>query len=229
MRAFALLVLPALHAYAQSVEIRSEFWTPGLSGAREIISPAVARNAFSTFRVNVKGAAMYNLCVAANPEGVFEVALYGADRKPLPFPCADGLTERSLTMDVWTPAAAPVARIRLEAQMWFDDRWIIYPLEVRVQEAIVPEKRAETWFAYLCGKPETAPARAGATARNFRQDAAMARSLESRVGRGLLVREIVSRLGAPTAEAWCKAPHMPPGEGYLKLRDYLYSAAQPVQ
>ncbi|MSV28175.1 MAG: hypothetical protein EXQ52_05455 [Bryobacterales bacterium] len=225
----SLLSLLALHASAQTVEIRSEFWTPTLTSAREVISPAVARNAFTTFRVIPKGATKYNLCIAANPDDVFKVTVYGPDNKPLPFPCADDLTEPVLTLDVWTPADASVARTRLEAQMWFDDRWIIYPLEVRVQDARVPEKRGESWSGYLCGKPESAVARTGTSERNYRQDAAMARSLEPRLGRETLVREIVTRLGAPTPEAWCKAPRMPSGESYLKLRDYLYSVAQPVQ
>ncbi len=229
MRIWALALL-AINLAAQTVEIRSEFWTPGLAAAREIISPAVARNAFTTFRVIAKGVSKYNLCVAANPDDVFKVVVYGADKKPLPFPCADDLTESHLIMDVWTPALAPVARIRLEAQMWFDDRWIIYPLEVRVQDARVPEKRIEGWLGYLCGKPDPKPS--GMTERNYRQDVAMARSLEDRLGRETLVREIVTRLGAPAAEAWCKAWDRPPGlsgERYLKVRDYLYSAAQPVQ
>ncbi len=229
MRTSAVLSLLALRAFAQTVEIRSEFWTPTLTPAREIISPAVARSAFATFRVIAKGAAKYNLCVAANPDDIFRVSVYGSDNEPLPMPCADGLTEHTLTMDVWTPADAPVARIRLEAQMWFDDRWIIYPLEVRVQDALVPEKRTEGWSGYLCGKPGPKPAGQSKTERNYRQDVAMSRSLEPRLSRDTLVREIVTRLGAATPEAWCKAPRMPPGEQYLLLRDYLYSVAQPVQ
>lgn len=224
---WTLFALWTVGALAQSVEVRSEFWRPDLARAREIISPAAPRNAFTTFQVLIRGAEKYNFCWAANPEDVFKVDVYASGGQPLASPCADDLTEGTLWLDVWTPDGAPVTRIRLEAQLWFDDRWIIYPMEVRVQDARVPEKRDEDWGAYLCGKARGDWG--GRAGRNYRQDVALARSIEERVGRELLVREVVKRFGGATREAWCKSPALGAGEQYLKVRDYLYSVGQPVQ
>jgi hypothetical protein len=149
-------------------------------------------------------------------------------------------------MDIWVPAHAPVRRIRVEAQLNIGDDWIIYPMEVRIQSAVVPKlvlptgalppltaASVESAFGplqgYLCGKNEK-PNGAGGTIRemirrNAAQDAAMARKLEPALGREAIEKSLAALLDAPDPAAWCAARAAPPArldpEVYLKLRDYL--------
>jgi hypothetical protein len=128
---------------------------------REIISPAVARNAFASFRLVVASppGKPYALHVGHNPDDVFQITLYrevpvksGARWIPdilerlsppatgfVPLTGAGG-PQRAVTywMDVWVPAHAPVRRVRVEAQLNVGSDWIIYPMEFRIQQATVP-------------------------------------------------------------------------------------------
>ena len=42
-------------------------------------------------------------------------------------------------MDVWIDKDAPVRRIKVEPQLYVNGDWVIYPMEMRVRENIVPE------------------------------------------------------------------------------------------
>lgn len=156
---------------AQTLEVRSEFLRVNPQGEilladttpqpRELISPAVVRNAYATFHIVVQSPrANYFLFVGSNPEGVFQTTLYeeefvqrGQDWIPdtlkplkppyfgvLPNPDAAiaGQSARSYLLDVWVPADAPVGRTRLEVQMKAGE-WTVWPMELRVLPAIVPK------------------------------------------------------------------------------------------
>lgn len=167
------LALAASAATGQTVEIYSEFQRPDPFGGivpvdrawqpREILSPAVARNAFASFHIAVTAPAKesYFLYVVPNPISACRVALYREhfvqtragwipdrltelERLPdfavMPDPAdgVEGQTTRVYLLDLWLPPNADVARFRLEVQLKVAD-WIIRPMEVRVMEARVPD------------------------------------------------------------------------------------------
>lgn len=118
---------------------------------REIISPAIVRNGYTSFYIVAAGPAgkPYRLFIAQNPEGLLRAALSrlaadGLGLQPLPKLEAEAaFNERGVAvywLDVWTPAATPIRRIRLEAQLSFGSEWVITPLEMRVLPAAVPER-----------------------------------------------------------------------------------------
>jgi hypothetical protein len=168
-----LTLLAAAAATAQTVEIYSEFDRPDPFGGivavdrpwkpREILSPAVARNAFASFHiaVSVPAKESYLLYVVPNPISACRVALYKehfvrtaagwipdtlteVHRLPdfgvMPDPDdgVDGQTTRVYLLDLWLPPNADVARFRLEVQLKVAE-WIVRPLEVRVMRARVPD------------------------------------------------------------------------------------------
>jgi hypothetical protein len=155
------------------VEIYSEFNRPDPFGGivkvdrplvpREILSPAVARNAFASFHIAVTAPAResYLLYVVPNPVSACRVSLYkehfvktGAgwipDRltevkrlpdfgvMPDPDDGIDGQTTRVYLLDLWLPPNADVARFRLEVQLKVAT-WVVRPMEVRVTRARVPD------------------------------------------------------------------------------------------
>lgn len=168
----ALLTLAAAAAAAQSVEIYSEFQRPDPFGGivevdrgwqpREILSPAVARNAFASFHVaiTVPPKESYFLYVLPNPVSACRVFVYREhfaqtpvgwipDRltelqrlpdfgvAPDPDDHVEGQNTRVYLVDLWLPPNADVARFRLEVQVKMAD-WIVRPMEVRVMPARVP-------------------------------------------------------------------------------------------
>ncbi|MBK5294968.1 MAG: hypothetical protein JJE04_25240 [Acidobacteriia bacterium] len=166
------LFCAASAARAQSVRIYSEFRRIAPNGevleqdrpgkSREIISPAVARNGFASFRLVLSAPTgkSFSFHLSDNPEGSFKYTLYresparsGQASIPdllekVPLPVAGTFTDSSpLTfwLDILVPAAIPAGRIRLEAQLNIDDQWIIYPLEVRVQPASIPRHSAQSF------------------------------------------------------------------------------------
>jgi hypothetical protein len=163
---------PELRARAASLKVYSEFQRVapngevlsqdrGASGPREILSPAVARNGYATFRIIAEPppGVPYWLYIGLNPEDAVEVTVYReiwekqgdiwmADRlervAKLPYgglvPSSDvpGHVVDSFLLDVRIPANAPVRRIKVEPQMYLEPRWITYPMEVRVVLPQVP-------------------------------------------------------------------------------------------
>lgn len=157
---------------AQSLRVFSEFQRIDPLGhvvkadktdrAREILSPAVARNAFASLRlaVTVPPNQPFFLFVQSNPENAFEITLYkelfrkGDDGwvpdglQSVQVPCHGSLPDPSSPiagqntvtywMDVWVPGDAPVDRVRLEALLKIGAGWVIYPMEVRVMRAVAP-------------------------------------------------------------------------------------------
>ena len=163
---------------AQSVDIYSEFSrvdpfgeiVPADRGAqpREILSPAVARNAWASFHVVISAPpnTTYLLYVVTNPLNACRVALYkehfektaagwAPDRlteltrlpdfgvMPDPDDGVDGQTTRAYLLDLWIPPNAEVARFRLEVQLKVG-YWVVRPMEVRVIAPRVPDLRVAT-------------------------------------------------------------------------------------
>jgi len=168
-----LILLTAGAGTAQTVEIYSEFQRPDPFGGivevdrawkpREILSPAVARNAFASFHIaiTVPPKESYLLYVVPNPITACRVALYKEhflktksgwipDRltelerlpdfgvMPDPEDDVEGQTTRVYLLDLWLPPNADVARFRLEVQLKVA-AWTIRPMEVRVMAARVPD------------------------------------------------------------------------------------------
>lgn len=171
---------------------------------REVLSPALARNAWTTFQVVVGPAGEpYTLFIAQNPEHTVDVRLYRAtfarhgeawlpDRLE-PVAMAEngavGAIERQVPgqtvlvywMDVWVRPEARVERFRLEVQLKVGERWTIYPMEVRVQAA----------------RPLAQPAPTGAPAGPGPQPAVEAPSSAAALA---VMRAFVCGGGAPATE-----------------------------
>jgi len=163
----------AAPARAQSLDIVSEFQRVDPFGnvvpsdkalaPREILSPAVARNAFASFHVivSVPPKESYFLFIGANPPNVCKYTLYKehfvqtrqgwvpdtlveAPRLPdfgvMPDPDdnIEGQTTRLYLLDVWIPPDASLRGFRLEVQLKVGI-WIIRPMEVRILRARVPD------------------------------------------------------------------------------------------
>jgi hypothetical protein len=219
---------------------------------REILSPGLARNAFASFEVAVtpRPGQRHSLFIAQNPENSVAVSLYRAvfvrhgaewipdaleplgisDGGQVDEPAAQvpGQTTQVYWMDLWVDRGAPVRRTRLELQLHDGDRWIVYPLELRLLavrapassgplEALAPVEApsADSARACLCasggGGTDGPPTIRALIRRNARQDAAIARALDK-----------------ANLPAWCQSPAPPSALGaewYLKARDILYRAA----
>ena len=158
---------------AQPLQVFSEFRRVGPDGAiveqdrpgraREIISPAVARDAFASFRLAVSPppGKPFVLHIGENPEAILQITMYrelpvkaGGRWIPdklervslpvtgyVPLPGSGQPETKALTywMDVWVPAHTPPRRIRVEAQLNVGNDWIIYPMEFRVLAATIPK------------------------------------------------------------------------------------------
>jgi hypothetical protein len=134
---------------------------------REILSPAVARNAFASFHVavSVPEREPFFVFVQTNPANVFDISLYqelyvktsagwipdaleptkqpAFDTLPyLPLPIP-GQNTVCYWLDVWVPKETPVERVRLEVLLKVGKGWLMYPMEVRVTPAVVPSVEAD--------------------------------------------------------------------------------------
>ena len=167
-----LAALAAAGVWAQSVEVYSEFQRVDPFGRivavdragtpREILSPALARNAHATFQaaITVPAGKAYLLFVAQNPgnavrvtayqpvyvkrggawipDGLQPLALSAQGRAagvPLQVP---GQTVRTVWLDLWIAPQALVRRTRLEIQLNVGQDWIIYPMELRTRPQVAP-------------------------------------------------------------------------------------------
>lgn len=246
----ALVFFWALAAAGQTLEIHSEFQRIDPFGnfldagpRREILSPAVARNAWASFQLaaSVREGEPSFLYIQQNPER-FRVEVYrerfiktGAGCLPdrlqrvnLPYtfmlPDAEDNIPRQNTvvfwLDVWVPAETPSERMRLQALLKSGDRWLVAPMEVRVQRAVVP---AGKW------KPGPAPpvtARLDAALAGpwcgAGQGTAEALTLRQMVRRNALQDRRLAKTPPSEMRAWCEGAQTPP-EWYLKIRDRLLS------
>jgi hypothetical protein len=161
-----------------------------------------------------------------------------------------GQTTVAYWLDLWIPPDAKTGRVRFEVQLNIGEEWVIYPLEVRVLtpvlagpadpsgalapiQASAAASAASVLRGYVCGagKPE---AEGPLTIRrlirrNARQDLRLVRGLEPKLGKDVLIAEMLQSLILQTQiQAWCQSPVFPPdlgAEWYLRVRDRLYRAA----
>jgi hypothetical protein len=220
-------------ACAQPLRVYSEFAKIDAAGRvtapaepREILSPAIVRNGFTSFQVvvDVPQGTRYQLYVAQNPENAVEVTLYreiGDKLEHVEQPVSGNGTQ-VFWMDLWTARDAPVQRIKVEPQLHVNNDWVIYPMEARVMEATVPNglrgggsiSPASAMRQYLCDKGlPTDQGVPGSSVSNLRfrnasQDLALA-ATASRV-------ELQKLFGD------CDAPPSSDPEWYLRIRDYLF-------
>jgi hypothetical protein len=230
---FAVLLLSA-PLVAQSLRVYSEFARIDAQGEvtapaepREILSPAIVRNGFTSFQivVQVEPSTPYRLHIGENPEHAVRVTVYresGEKLEPVELPYEGSSTRGSTQvfwMDLWADRDAPVRRIKIEPQLTTENLkgdWIIYPMEVRVMDAAIQgggnvnEMPLCAPHASSSSEPTPAePSIDGMHLRNWRQDAALARQFPE--------------AGVSRMRAMCEAP--PPAanpEWYFKIRDYLF-------
>jgi hypothetical protein len=197
---------------------------------REILSPALARNAFTSFQIAITAPTgeHWSLYVGQNPENAVTLTIYRQTSErlePVRLP-VEGDGPAVFWMDVWTPKEAPVRRIKIEPQLNFRNDWVIYPVEGRVMEATVPdgpwpagvEPSGEVMRGLLCGAQAKPAGEASAGApgltmarlhhRNSEQDLALALRAPS--------ADLANIFGA------CNAPVPEDPEWYLHVRDYLF-------
>jgi hypothetical protein len=214
---FLLLAGPV---HPQSLRVLSEFQRVDPFGEvvavdrtanpREVLSPAVARNAFASFHiaVSVPEREPFFVYVQTNPANVFGISLYQelyvktsagwiADAieptklpafgtlpyLPLPIP---GQNTVSYWLDVWVPRETPVRRVRLEVLLKVGQGWLMYPMEVRVTPAVAPSVEADS----VALPPGTSRADAPVIGpfRNF-----ICRERETRREEKLSVRQLIHR------------------------------------
>ena len=247
--------LQRLNPFGQAIE-----WDRQES-VREILSPAVARNAIASFQVVVEIPAgkQYYLYVGLNPEDAVTVKLYKEvfhhqddgrwipdELKPVELPYQGRLGDQGIPgqkvdtfwLDIHVPKDAKVERIKVDPQLWVDERWLSYPMEVRVVAAQVdgslptPGEPApmnfpvdasaqRVWRKKYCSIPEISSSSNTLTIRslverNARQDVA----LRSR----WTVEDVTQLLGIKDASQWCTESYVPSPKGpenYLRLRDRI--------
>ena len=266
MRSSIWLSAVAIAGTLQAADLRvySEFRRIALDGeivkadqggrVREILSPLAVRGGYSTYRlvVEAKPGEEFWLYIGQNPDDNAQATLYrevhangvpdALEKVELPYKgtVAEGAKVATFLLDLYYARTAPVQRVKIEPQLHIDNRWIIYPMEVRVTAAVVPAtraamggypasdpaQRAETpAFAALseslCGTKPAAQA-TDLTARrlmyrNALQDLALAGTLPAAKRLELL----------PDPKVHCGATADLPFEGWLRTRELIYRALAP--
>jgi hypothetical protein len=195
---------------------------------REILSPGIVRNGFTSFQIAVDASegTPWQLYVAQNPENAVDITLYRevGDRLEK-VQTAAGSGPQVFWMDLWAKRGAPVERIKVEPQLNINNDWVIYPIEVRVLDTVVPDAPSGGWplgtaapqdvmRGFVCGSKFEAgavgkePMVASLRFRNAQQDRALAGSASK--------AELQQRFGA------CDAPPSENPEAYLRVRDLLF-------
>ncbi len=232
---------------------------------REILSPAIARNAIASYQMVLEGQVgqKYTFQVVQNPENAVHISVYRerytkvSDEwvpdvlEPVPprfdgrFGDGDvsGQTAQAFWVDVMADATAPVRRIRIEAQAYLGDGWIVYPIEVRVRPPTIGKAPARVvtgaedpskpsvasviagWKGALCGLSDEKIARQPAlTIRNF---IARNAAQDVRFTGGVPPVALLSLAGATDRATFCKSTKaVRPGEEYLRIRDALIGALE---
>jgi hypothetical protein len=255
-----------LRVFSEFVRI-SPFGEPvgidqGLDQPRHILSPGVARNGHASFRVVVTldKPGPIHLDIAQNPENAVKATLYretferqGEEWVPdklvpvqIPYDgvIADvrisGQNTATFWLDLWVDRSAAVDRIKVEPQLYVNDDWVIYPMEVRILEPVIPDiKPAPAAVpgpefrpdrvvfgplrASFCGEAEQ-PGANDLTARSLiRRNVVEHLALSNATDNGKLA--LLTATGAPSVQAWCAEPPTSPPSGpewYLRFRDTLF-------
>lgn len=253
----ALAALFAIGLQAQTLQLRSEFQRIDPFGnvvapdrterSREIISPAVARNAHAIFHVAItapEGMPAF-LYVQQNPE-LFQITVYrerftktskgwipdALERVTLPYtvilPDYDaqipGQTTSVFLLDIFVPPKVQPQRTRVQAVVKAGDLWLQYPMEMRVAQAVVPDLR---WVARATAGPEArADAFVEGPVRAF-----LAGSRETGTADRMTVRQFIRRSalqdlslarGDRGIRSGIAAARPLGAEWFLRIRDYLY-------
>jgi hypothetical protein len=179
-----LFFLFSAAVWAQSLTVYSEFARLDASGhvtspdePREILSPALVRNGFTSFQVVIEAEAgvRWRLHVGQNPENAVRVTMYresGQDLQPVELPVnGDGV--QTFWMDLWAAPGAPIQRIKVEPELYINNDWVSYPMEARVTETRVPDTDETGSFCPL-QKPVGTNAIPALQFRNAVQDGALA-------------------------------------------------------
>ena len=234
---------------------------------RHILSPGFPRNAYSSVRIVVEfdKPESYTLDVGQNPENAVKATLYREvfvetangwipdSLQPVSIPYKGFPTDFRLPgqrvvtfwLDMWVDRKAEVDRVKVEPQLYVTsvDDWVIYPMEVRIQDPVVPDLKPRAsklppvtapadesvhgpLRAAMCGLAETTGSRAGQLTvrdllrRNVVQHMALAGDTAS-------LQQAFTKASGIDAAVWCKAPSTPPAgpEWYLRLRDLIYRLA----
>jgi hypothetical protein len=233
-----ILGILAAAAGAQTVQVYSEFARLSESGAviapaepREILSPAALRNAFSTFQIAIEAppGTKYSVFLGQNPADAVKATLYrrnGDKLEPVGLPY-EGVSSQVFWLDIWVDATAPVRRVKVEPQVFINDDWVSYPMEVRVSDIVMPDRPAssagiasplEMANSFLCGgkvRPIAGRPPLGAELqfRNAQQDLAL-----------LAQSSPAQREEARKVMGGCGPTPVDP-ELYLRLRDLFTSPA----
>jgi hypothetical protein len=248
VRLLGLLVF-SVAAWAQPLLVYSDLARIDPSGTvtapetpREILSPLVVRNGFTSFQLVVQAPAgkHWQLHIGQNPENAVSVTMYresgdALERVDLP---VDGDGSQVFWMDLWTAKSAAVQRIKVEPELKIDDDWVLYPMEGRVTDAVVQSEKplepiqpaidalrysvcySGALLGLVSGHESTL---AAMRSRNGQQDAFLVKSFS--------VSEYVKKTfglceGAPADDLkwYQRMSDYRPGdpESYLKVRDYLF-------
>src|SRR5579863_7770736 len=220
VRRAVVFVLLAGPVHSQSLRVLSEFQRVDPFGdvlaidrtanPREILSPALARNAFASFHIAVRVPERepFFIFVQTNPANVFDISLYeelyvktSAGWIPdaleptklpafgtlpyLPSPIP-GQNTVCYWLDIWAPKETPVERVRVEVLLKIGQGWLMYPMEARVTPAVAPSIEADS----VALPPGTARADAAAMGpfRNF-----ICGGHEARREEKLSVRQLIHR------------------------------------
>lgn len=241
MKEILLLGLPlglCACCWAQEINVYSEFARIDASGRatapetpREILSPGVVRNGFTSFQVVVETPAetKWWLFIGQNPENFFKVTLYkesGGLLEPVDLPY-QSQGPQVFWLDAWTDGNAAVQRVKLEPELHIGGDWVTYPIEARVMDAMVPDgppfdlengSARSVWKLageYLCDQSpvgaESGPGRfiERWRARNVAQDVRLTQAYSAKEGARRLFGS-------------CSAPQPEDPEWYLRIRDYLF-------
>ena len=209
----SILAVALLAQLPAEVRVTSEFVANG--PGREILSPALPRNATTKFHLTIAAPALteFKLWIGQNPEGALDIEVLRDGRAmALPYTSVVPPGESALTLEmrIRVPGDAPVRRMKVEPEAWIDERWINYPMEVRIVKATVPggPPPARSWQEYFCGK---------GTVLAYPQDLLLSKGWAQSN-----VREAFERaLGRPIAQ-WCTDGKLPADpEWYLKFSDWL--------
>ena len=220
-----------MQVYSEFAQINDAGEVVAPENPREILSPAVARNAFSSFQIaiQVPKGTKFLVYIGQNPDDAAKVTLYrrrAGKLEPIELPYS-GESSQVLWMDLWIDANAPVRRVKIEPQVGIDGDWVTYPMEVRVMEPVVPgnpwlphresQAPSKSCAHFLCGtkvRPLAGRVPVGADLlfRNAQQDVALAAA-----GSLPLRDEMKKAMGG------CNANPPADPEFYLRLRDYLFT------
>ena len=254
----AAAVAGTLAGQTMSARFLSEFRRVGASGEiaaadalgapREIISPALIRNGYTSFHLVVTGppGAGFMLYIASNPDHVLRPVLYRVNGTADRLEPVKNLSEAGkfndngvgvYWLDVWTPGTTPVRRIRLEAQLNVGTGFVITPLELRVQAGVVPPQDAPVVAIPIAGNAAAGPfalleqSLCGGVAPAAKARGGDPLSVLTKIMRNagqdiLLARKLEAAAGTANAKGWCAQARQADPEAYLRVRDAIWRASQ---